>query len=666
MTPRPSSSCLAGRGSSTLAVCLALTFCLGGALAVLGQSDDFDDGNSEGWTQYDREGTATFSFPDGGYRIQASSSPGGSEQDKAYVLAYRDPEYTDFYAAVDLKDWDNSVRSAIGLFFRGQSIGPTTTAGYVLYWTPAIAGGGNRLFSIYFLLYDQPTAALAATYVTLDPAHDYRMEVTGTGSLLQARIYDLADLTMPVAELTAEDLYLPMFGMPMSGKCGVFAYSRDNTTADVTFDNYVASATRPATVPQPGTPHPVAGTPQIVSRVPASTANFHDPADGISFTATTLGGGEIAPSGIRLLLNGSDVSSALSISGPANNRSVSYQGLASNRAYEARITVSEIGGKASTNDFFFDTFSESYVTSSVVKLVQAEDYNYDGGKYQDDPPPSGVTPLLEQIYGTNDLGYYATTGTPEVDYHDYRTSPESGYNVYRGNDYVGTFAGTLHYIYTDSSLAQLTAHTNDTLFQKFASLDLPDYQVHHTEGGEWLNYTRTFAPGRYHAFLRTSAYSPQDVLLDEVTGNRTQTNQATVEVGSFKLVNTGHISRYRYFQLVDAEGDPKVLNWSGLKTFRLTMGGPQEDFTRYALQLNYLLFVPAPAGPVLLLNPVRAGDAFSVSFASEAGATYRLQYKHSLGDVSWTNGGSVAGDGTVKTLSDTSAESMRFYRVATE
>jgi len=207
--------------------------------------------------------------------------------------------------------------------------------------------------------------------------------------------------------------------------------------------------------------------------------------------------------------------------------------------------------------------------------------------------------------------------------------------------------------------------TNDTALQKFAALGLPDYQVQHTEGGEWLNYTRNFTSGRYNVYLRLSSYSTQDVLFDEVTSDRTVTNQTTVNLGKFAVSNTGHISYYRYFPLVDDLGNPIALNWGGEKSFRLTMGGPQQDYTRYALQMNYLMFVPAPAAPATfsLVNPSRIGNTFSVSFASEAGFTYKLQYKNALTD-GWTDGSTVGGDGSVKTLSDVSNESARFYRVA--
>lgn len=643
--------------SAALALCLLV----GLPYQAASQSDNFDDGDDVGWTRYDRTGTAAFSFPSGGYHIEgvyAGSTP--------LVFSTRSDVYTNFYAAVDLVAWDDNTmtnaRSAIGLAFRATDIGFGTTKSLVAYWTPAINGGGNRLFSIFYIWNDTPLAAVAATIVTLEPTNTYRMVVTGVGDFLEGKVYDLKDLTKPVAYIAGHltGLGLEAFDLPPSGKCGLFLFSRNNTTVNVTCDNYIAAEFDPGIVPAPATPHPIPGTPQVVNRVPVSDKNFHPPANGISFTATTLGGNAIDPSGIHLMLNAVDVSPILIISGSTNSRSVSYNGLAGNKLYQARITLTETGGKSSTNDFYFDTFSEGYITNTA-KLVEVEDYNYSNGGYTNDPPPSGFDSSNNQVNG-NGVGYLGLVGTPDVDYFDRRSGPEAGYQAYRFSDRVSTYAGSLYYL-TDGGATTVT--TNDTALQKFASLGLPDYQVQHTEGGEWLNYTRTFTPGRYNVYLRLSSFSPQEVLFDEVTSDPTVSDQTTNNLGKFTVINTGHISTYRYFPLVDDLGNPIVLNWSGEKTFRLTMGGPQQDFTRFALQMNYLMFVPAPAAitPFLLINPNRIGNTFSVSFASEAGANYTLQYKNSLSDANWSDSSSAAGDGTIKTLMDTSTELVRFYRV---
>jgi len=111
---------------------------------------------------------------------------------------------------------------------------------------------------------------------------------------------------------------------------------------------------------------------------------------------------------------------------------------------------------------------------------------------------------------------------------------------------------------------------------------------------------------------------------------------------------------------VDDLGNLKVLDWSGQETFRLTMDGPQRDYTKDTLQINYLMFVPAPPSAVTLINPGRVGNLFSVSFNSESAVAYTLQYKNSLSDAQWTDTpSSTVGNGGLKTLTDTSTEAYR-------
>lgn len=635
------------------------------APGLLAQTDDFDDGNDDGWEKYDRSGSAVIAVTNGTYYMW-SLSPGAGETGKALVFSTRTNVYTDFYVAVDLLDWDDNTvtnaRSAIGLAARAADIGPGTTKALVLYWTPAISGGGNRVFSIYYLWNDVPVAAVAATILTLEKSNSYRMVFSCVSNLVEGKIYNLKDLTRPIAYcsgyLDSPYVYLP--DLPASGRCGLFLYSRNNTTVSVTYDNYFAAVSDPANVPPPGIAHPIPGAPQVINRVPVSDKNFHPWNTAISFNATTLGGNDIPLSGIQMWLNGVDVSSSLSVGGTPNNRTISFNGLTSNQLYHAAIRLVESGGKASTNEFWFDTFSESYLTNSA-KVVEAEDYNYNSGQYQDDPPPSGYTITDGTQVNGSGVGYLDLMGTANVDFRDQRTSPETSFRDYRFYDPPGTWSGVWYY-QTDAGYTLVK--TNDVRWQKSIALDLPDYHICQTRGGEWLNYTRDFPTNRYHVYLRLSCRDAQDIVLSEVTSDRTQTNQTTVPLGRFRAVPTGHMSIFRYFRLVNDSGNPVALNWGGTKTFRLTMDGPEQDLTNNSFVLNYLFFVPAPPpSPVTLINPNRAGNLFSVSFASESGVNYTLQYKNTLADPTWTDGSSVLGDGTVKTLTDTSTEQTRFYRV---
>jgi uncharacterized repeat protein (TIGR01451 family) len=68
--------------------------------------------------------------------------------------------------------------------------------------------------------------------------------------------------------------------------------------------------------------------------------------------------------------------------------------------------------------------------------------------------------------------------------------------------------------------------------------------------------------------------------------------------------------------------------------------------------------------PPTLTNPVLSGGTFSVSVATEAGASYLLQYVDKIEDTNWQTVATVAGDGSVKILSDPNPPpGQRFYRI---
>ena len=95
-------------------------------------SDDFDDGNDAGWAHFTPAGAASYTFPTGGYRIQATAT--GSPLNPARAEAWH-PEtapFGDFYASVDVVDFDPGKPQAFGLLARQNHAGPGTLDGYTL------------------------------------------------------------------------------------------------------------------------------------------------------------------------------------------------------------------------------------------------------------------------------------------------------------------------------------------------------------------------------------------------------------------------------------------------------------------------------------------------------------------------------------------------------
>ena len=573
---------------------------------AVGQADDFDDRDDNGWLRYDPLGTATFSFTDdnfGGkaYRIQSAAST-DANFGPGRASASRTNIYDDFYAAVDLSAWDNTLNQAFGLIFRASNIGPRTTAGYVLNYDPQQSAGGRGQIQINAVANEVPVdPTLATANLTLQPGRLYRLVLTVVGSGFTAQVYDLNDLTCPRVSFSGND---PAY---LNGAVGLFNFYRGNLItdpnagrADSTFDNYSVSIASPTSVAFPATPHPIPHMPQVVERTPASGANFYAYTNGLNFTATPLTTNVVNTNAIKLYLNGADVSLGLSMSGTASNVEVAFNGLSSNTVYDARIVLADFAGRVSTNEFTFDTFDESFLDSPGVKVIEAEDYNYNSGQFQDNPPPSGPN--------GNGTGYYGVVGTPGIDYFDRSTSAGSGATPeYRPTDFVGTQAGTAEEI----DIGPGSPVINDTIRQKYALLDLFEYQVRRTEGGEWMNYTRVFSNASYNVHLRVACRAAQSVLLDRVTSDPSQTNQSTASLGVFNVPSTGTLLNYRYVPLTDANGILAAVNLSGTNTLRLTLGGPQTDVTKHTMALNYLVFVPVTVPEIALLSSADVAGSFT-------------------------------------------------------
>jgi len=597
-----------------------------------GQSDNFDDGDDAGWNRVNIltafGGVNTYSFPNGpfgkAYRIQCTSSPvtalGNARTARAFV--YRTNEYTDFYISVDLINWDNTLDQALVLLGRATGLtnqlspcplpscppGLGTINGYVCNYDPNQDGTGSGdmrggQFQINRVVNEAPST-IAGANVTLNPGKNYRMILKGVADLLTAQLYDLDDLSAPLVTIQANDASFT------GGVCGLTSFSRDATTSDVTFDNYYAAVSDPNADIAPAIRHPVPGTPQVVTRTPQNRfSNFVSPSSPVTFTASTFATNEINSSATRLYLNGVDFSSSL-VPLPPNGTSASFTAagvLVENTVYTGRIELQNTtGGLKSTNIFWFDTFSDSYLTNGVVKTIEAEDYNYSGGSYQVDPiPASGYDTNGVSVNGGT--GYWEQTGTPEIDYHDNRVTPEGGWNEYRSTDFAGTLQGNRQELqdanHLDTSAPPVDpTRFNDTTRHKYEVLGLKEYGVARTEAGEWLNYTRAFADTNYYVFLRCGSYGAVPIQLDLVGGDITTTNQTTTPLGTFQVQNHFAHFYYRYEPLLKTGGGgPVVVHLAGTNTLRLTVGGTPIKDNR-ALYLNYLLFVPTSAGLTVFDN----------------------------------------------------------------
>ncbi len=207
------------------------------------QSDDFNDGNDVGWTHYaplvPYGVPATYSFPNGAYRIQSAASPDIGALGTARVGSVRtDVSYSDFYVSIDVLGWGRGTEPRMGLLARGSDLGLGTTDGYFLYFG---VGGQLELARVR----NENLFFLDNTPFLVGPDFDYRLVFAGYGSTLRGEVFDLANPSVSLATVSATDtLYT-------SGNSGLLAWSFGGVGAgpvDVTFDNYFATVPEPSTV----------------------------------------------------------------------------------------------------------------------------------------------------------------------------------------------------------------------------------------------------------------------------------------------------------------------------------------------------------------------------------------------------------------------------------
>jgi hypothetical protein len=468
-----------------------------------------------------------------------------------------------------------------------------------------------------YALFNESPVGIAAANLSLQRGRSYRIIFKGIGTILTGQVYDFEDLTAPIVTIVADD---PNYA---NGVSGILSFTSSYASpTDATYDNFLVApaSSDPNVAIAPAIRHTIAGTPQVVTRSPAARySTFYPAAGGISFNARTFTTAQINSAATKLYLNGVDMSASLTPF-PANGNNVNFSTapgtLLAHQVYAAVIVLEDTTGTLkSTNSFWFDTFTDSYL--ATLKTIEAEDYNYSNGVFQLDPiPVSGIDTNGSAVNGAG-VGYFDdffaswTTGTEGVDYHDNRTTPDSPNWV----DYRYDNPSTIHGCKDDIAdllhpLGDASAYPNDTQRQKYATLGIKEYFLGgRFDVGEWMNYTRTFADTNYYVYLRCSSFGPANVALDRVTSDPKVSGQTIAPLGTFNIPNRIRRTNFAYEPLRDSTGSPVVVQLGGTQTVRMTLLGTAPKQNRL-LYLNYLVFVPtsdAPRPPTIL-DPFSDGN----------------------------------------------------------
>lgn len=228
--------------------CVALSFFfVHFAIAALAFSDDFNDGNDNGWERYDplgglgAGGVGTWSFPTGTYRLQATAAAAPGTTGPARVGAYRENVYAEFDVRMDVVAWPNNLDQLFGAIARISEPGLGTTDGYAFAYETRIGRAATGRLQILRIVNESSTV-LASVDMTLTSGHQYRFVFTGLLAQLKGQLFDLTNATVAVATLNANDATYP------NGYAGLFTYDTGtggNHPVDLTVDNFSAGPPAP-------------------------------------------------------------------------------------------------------------------------------------------------------------------------------------------------------------------------------------------------------------------------------------------------------------------------------------------------------------------------------------------------------------------------------------
>ncbi len=331
--------------------------------------------------------------------------------------------------------------------------------------------------------------------------------------------------------------------------------------------------------------------------------------NSLSLTITTIGA-TFPANGITVNLDGIDVTN-LVITGPASVKNVLCAGVLPNAIHQAIIAATNSLGHGIRVTNQFDTFSEANY------MVEAEDFDYDAGQYVDPWTPDS----------------YQTLGaTTNVDFQHISLAGEQ-------------------FVYRPEGIPTDRLGQHDWLRSNFQYFVAIDYVLTFFAGSDWANYTRVYPSGSFYVYGRFSGGGPFSMYLDKVVSGTGTTNQVTRRLGQWSAVGKDYVT-YQWVPLTDSGLAPTVVNLDGPTTLRITTDG--------FCNPNFFMLVPATGIP---LTAGASGTNFSLSFPTQAGATYRVFYRTDLTSGNWILLTSFLGDGSVKSVSDVVTGTRRFYKV---
>ncbi len=293
------------------------------------------------------------------------------------------------------------------------------------------------------------------------------------------------------------------------------------------------------------------------SSVPPIVRSFspvaHDVVGTSPEVVAELQDGTSPVAGVKVFFNGTEVTSSANITKAGDITTVRYAPagpVPHGTAHSYRIEYT--GGSINVDPFFVTPLG-----SEGLFLVEAEDWDYDGGQSK---PEASVMPYTGGAYA--ELG--AVLGV------DYASNDGDDSRVYRT---LGT------------QNKQINA--NDA----FNGVDLrgrgtwevtANYKLGWADTADWLNYTRNIPQGEYQVWAGLS-YDGRDAnqlraTLGQVTAGAGTATQTVTPIGSFNGPGSGGWGNTRLVPMRDSSGAFTKVNLSGNTVLRFTMDSGDYDY----------------------------------------------------------------------------------------
>jgi hypothetical protein len=212
--------------------------------------DDFSSNDDSAYQRYQPLSAfgagGTFTFSNGGYRIQGPASPAPLQLGVQRLAAVPvGVAVTDFSMSVDIIDWNTANLTGIGLFARTRQPGLGTTDGYYVHLN--IGGGSSAQLAIERLDNEVASVVSLGSLLPLGQGEDYRLTFTGVGDQFSVSLFSLNDLATPLASLSGVDATYDSGGVAFgtTALLNLNAGQFLNNPLDATFDNF-------RVVPTPG------------------------------------------------------------------------------------------------------------------------------------------------------------------------------------------------------------------------------------------------------------------------------------------------------------------------------------------------------------------------------------------------------------------------------